>query len=129
MNPPRLVPAAIVRFSTTALCVAVARTAEEQERGLMDRDDLDGCDGMLFVFDEPDRYAFWMQGVRMPLDVTWLDRRRRIVALAENLLPCEAPPCPEYAPPAPARYVLEVPAGVLRDVGVRIGAVATIEWL
>ena len=129
MSSPPLVAAAVVHFSTTALRVAVARTLDEQERGLMFRDGLDACDGMLFVFSEPDRHAFWMQGVRIPLDVAWLDGQRRVLAVAEHLLPCEVPPCPVFAPPAPARYVLEVSAGVLRQLGVRVGDVATIEWL
>lgn len=28
--------------------------------------------GMLFVFDQPGRYAFWMRGMKFPLDFIWI---------------------------------------------------------
>ena len=129
INLPPLVPAAVVHISSAVLRVAVARTPDDQARGLKFRDSVDACDGMLFVFDDPGLYAFWMHEVRIALDVAWLDSRRRVVATAERLPPCFVPPCAQYTPPAPGRYVLEVPGGVLRQLGIGVGDVATIEWL
>jgi uncharacterized membrane protein (UPF0127 family) len=123
-----LVPAAVVRFGDVAFRVALAATADEQHRGLMHRDSLGDVDGMLFVFERARRYAFWMQGVRIPLDIAWLDDELRCVGLVPNAAPCAAPPCPTYGPPRAARYVLEVPGGTLTAREVRVGAQASVEW-
>ena len=44
----------------------------------MDRDDLGDVDGLLFVFARPGPHAFWMQDVRMALDIAWIDERGRV---------------------------------------------------
>jgi len=123
-----LVPAAVVSFGAVRFRVAVAARADEHQRGLMHRDTLGEVDGMLFVFERARRYGFWMQDVRIPLDIAWLDDRMRVVGLAANAPPCGTPPCPTYGPPLAARYVLEVRGGTLGDHGIRVGAQASIEW-
>lgn len=50
----------------------VANSNIEREKGLGGRDNLcEGC-GMLFVFEKPGRYAFWMKDMRFSLDIIWL---------------------------------------------------------
>ena len=104
----------------------VADTDEARERGLMFRDTLDAGEGMLFTFDLPRRYGFWMKNVRMPLDIIWLDDRRRIVWMVEAAPPCDADPCPMYVPEARASFVVEVSAGFARRHGVAVGDTVTI---
>jgi hypothetical protein len=124
------VPGAEVRLGEgPPLCVAVARSPAAQERGLKFRDSLGETDGMLFVLGRRDRHAFWMQDVRIPLDIAWIDERWSVVDLASDLPPCPAAPCPIYAPSAPARYVLEVRAGVLAARGVARGTPVAVAWL
>jgi hypothetical protein len=126
---PPLVPGATVHVgSGPPLRVAVARTAEEQRRGLMFRDSLGETDGMLFVLARRGLHAFWMKGVRIPLDIAWIDERGAVVDVAADVPPCVQPPCTTYAPRAPARYALEVPAGVLASRGVAPGASVSIDW-
>ena len=100
--------------------VEVARTDADRARGLMFREHLDPCAGMLFAFDVPDRYAFWMKNVRIPLDILWLDAGGRIVSIVERARPCLAEPCPTYAPDAPAAFVLEVAGGFVEQHGITI---------
>lgn len=107
--------------------VEVAATDEARARGLMFRDALREEEGMLFAFDVPRRYGFWMKNVRIPLDIIWLDARRRVVWIVEEAPPCAADPCPTYLPRVEASYVLEVAAGFVRRHGVAAGDVLVLE--
>lgn len=49
--------------------VELATTAEEQKKGLQDRDFLAQDAGMLFVYDKPQtKVEFWMKDTKIPLD-------------------------------------------------------------
>jgi len=104
----------------------VADTDDTRRRGLMDRESLGPRAGMLFVFDEPARYPFWMRHVKMPLDIPWIDAAGRIVWMVESAPPCAAEPCLTYVPGAEASYVLEVEGGFARRHAVRAGDVVII---
>ncbi len=110
----------------TRVNVEVAATDEARARGLMFRDSLGEREGMLFVFDVPGPYGFWMKNVRMALDVLWLDTRGRVVWIVEWAPPCDADPCPTYVPDVPASFVLEVTGGFVQRHGVVPGAAVTI---
>jgi uncharacterized membrane protein (UPF0127 family) len=91
--------------------VELARTPQAREQGLMGRDGLEPGSGMLFIFDAPGRYSFWMKNMKFPIDILWLDSDRKLVHIAESVPPCQSEPCPVYTPLSDARYVLEIPAG------------------
>lgn len=50
----------------------VADSNVEREKGLGGRESLCEECGMLFVFEKPGRYAFWMKDMRFLLDIIWL---------------------------------------------------------
>jgi uncharacterized membrane protein (UPF0127 family) len=92
--------------------------AVDKGRGLAGVDDLGDLDGMLFDYSAESfasRSTFWMQGVRIPLDVAFFGEDRRLIAqLAMPLCPETAQAsraCPRYASPAPFRWALETEAG------------------
>jgi len=89
--------------------VTLARTPAEQERGLGGRDSLAPASGMLFVFPRDGKYAFWMKDMRFSIDILWLADDGRVIYIVPNLSPASYPE--SFTPPAPARFVLEVPAG------------------
>lgn len=104
----------------------VARTEAERQRGLMHRRYLAPTEGMIFVFEEPGHYPFWMKNTLIALDLFWLDRTGRVVSIAESLPPCgnktEADFCPDYPPSATdALYVVETAAGFAKKHGVKVG--------
>lgn len=118
----------------------IADTESERQRGLMFRERLAETDGMIFVFEQPGPYAFWMQNCRIALDILWLDEKFRIVSIAESVPPCRMagcePPCastdcPSYAPDAgaAAKYVVEVASGFAKRHGVKKSQVLTVERL
>ena len=132
--------AAVVYFLLTALpvrvCAAdacvnaeVVTKKADQQRGLQGRTGLGQNQGMLFVFTKDERYRFWMKDMKFPIDILWLDSQGLIVSVSENAPVCLADPCPVYAPPQDARYVLEVGAGFSRAHGFISGARAVIKNL
>ncbi len=96
----------------TEVHAEVAATFVERQRGLMFRRDLPTTEGMVFLFDNPGRYGFWMLNTLVPLDIIWLDSDRRIVFISENTPPCSpGTACPTYGSEVVAQFVLELAAG------------------
>ena len=87
----------------------------------MFRESLGEDRGMLFIFDRPEIYHFWMKNCRISLDMIWLDRDRKIVSLTSNAPPCLGDPCPTYHPDEKALYVIETVAGFAEEHGLRPG--------
>ena len=113
----------------TRVRVEVAATGAARARGLMFRERLGEDEGMLFTFDRPGRYGFWMKNVRVALDIIWLDAAGRVVWIVEFAPPCQAEPCPVYAPLIDASFVVELTGGFARRHGVARGDAVTIRRL
>ena len=110
----------------TVLTLEVARTEAERARGLMFRPSMPATSGMIFLFDRPGIYPFWMKNTKIPLDLFWIDTGGRIAWIAESVPPCEADPCPEYPPKAAASYVIETNAGFARRHTLKVGDTFTL---
>jgi len=104
------------------LAVEIADNQKTRRQGLSGRAALTPDAGMLFVFEKPDAYTFWMQNMHFPLDVIWL-RGGRVVGLQADVLPPRTQDSrPQtFSPPEPVDSVLEVSAGFIAHHGVRIG--------
>ena len=50
---------------------------------------------MLFVFDEPGKYNFFMQDTFIPLDILRIDRFGKVLQIIEAE-PCKIDNCPTY---------------------------------
>jgi uncharacterized protein len=107
--------------------VEIAADDRSRMRGLMFREHLPRDRGMLFVFETELPLAFWMKNTRIPLDILYFDAQRRLVSVAADTPPCTTPYCPSYPSTKPARYVLELNAGLAAELGVGPGAVLHIE--
>ena len=115
-----------VCFGSECFAVELAKTTSEQERGLMNRAELDKNKGMLFVFNTVGLYPFWMKDTLIPLDIIWLDSNGKVVFMAQNVQPCKTLICPNVNPLMGAKYVLEINAGLASEKGIKVGSVATI---
>ncbi|MCS6769415.1 MAG: DUF192 domain-containing protein [Candidatus Caldarchaeum sp.] len=103
--------------------VEIADTVEERSKGLSDRDHLEDGWGMLFVFEKPGRYSFWMYRMRFALDIIWVGADGRVVHVVEDAQPCPlGGVCPSLEPADEALYVVEVRSGFVRENGVKLGS-------
>ncbi|WP_353203714.1 DUF192 domain-containing protein [Sphingomonas sp.] len=106
-----------------AFVVEVAKTADEQERGLMFRTDIAQNGGMLFAPYPPDggppRAAnFWMKNTPSPLDILFIRPDGTIARIAENTVPQSETPIPSGEP---VSAVLELRGGRVLDLGIAEG--------
>ena len=119
-------------------------------KGLMGRENLEKNTGMLFDFEEPGDYSMWMKDTLIPLDMVFVNNFNKVIALASNRKPMNENlinPCSleyEHAvaigkrptdedgfydaceekysrPSKQTRYVIELPAGTIKESGIRLG--------
>ena len=100
-----------------------ARTAAEQEQGLMYRTDLKPDGGMLFAPYPPEGGAqreasFWMKNTPTSLDILFLRADGTIARIAENTAPFSQTPIPSGEPVA---AVLELVGGRSAELGISEG--------
>jgi uncharacterized membrane protein (UPF0127 family) len=100
----------------------IALTDAEHSRGLSGRTSLDPNTGMVFVFERPWYYPFWMKDTNFPLDIVWLNQDRVVdVATLRAVSSSQAWP-DSHVPVTKADRVLEVNAGLAKELGLKIGA-------
>ena len=70
-----------------AFVVEVAKTPEEQGRGLMYRREMAPNAGMLFVYPSGGRVTMWMKNTYIPLDMVFIGADGRITHIVERTVP------------------------------------------
>lgn len=115
-------PAGRITFpSGRVFYVDLALTLAEQQRGYMWRKTIAPEEGLLFIYERPGIRKFWMKNCLTAMDMIWLDRAGRVIAIEHSAPPCEADPCPSFGPDQPSFNVLEVAPGVAREEGLEPG--------
>jgi len=108
-----------IRVGDRMVRMQVAVLAAEQERGLMQRPDLGGDEGMLFVDASPTRLNFWMRNTPEPLDLGYLSREGVIAEIYE-LLPYDERTVASHGDQL--QFALEMPRGWFAANGIRAGS-------
>lgn len=95
---------------------------QEKTRGLSYRNSLSQDTGMLFVYETPQKYTFWMHEMRFPLDFIWIENNS-VADLHENIPhPALTNNIPEtVTPKVPVRYILEVNGGWIKKHNIHVG--------
>ncbi len=118
---PNTHPQTTAHIRGRTFSLEVAATPSSREIGLSETDSLPVDRGMLFLYDTPDYYQFWMKGMKFPLDILFI-RDSTIVTIARNVPPpSDTGDLPLYAPDEPANKVLEINAGLCDKYGIREG--------
>ncbi len=112
-GPPLMPKTRLVRIGSVPVIVDMAVADDEKRKGLSGREKMPQSRGMLFMFQKPGYYAFWMKGMRFPIDIIWISNDLRVVGVTENLpAPRNISSKPATVfPPEPIKYALEVNAG------------------
>lgn len=104
----------------------IADNSTEQSRGLMfvTAEQMapkeDGTErGMIFVFDRERHMSFWMKNTIIPLDIAYVDAAGKITA-THTMAPLDTR-VGQYPSVSPARFAIEVNAGVWERLGVEAG--------
>jgi uncharacterized membrane protein (UPF0127 family) len=111
----------------SSLCVLVADSPEERARGLMERTDLGGYDGMAFVFPDDTTTGFHMRNTPLPLTVSWFAADGAFVSSAD-MAPCaDGADCPTYFAAARYRLAVEVPQDGASRLALGPGSTARLD--
>ena len=103
--------------------VEIANTPAEYYRGLSGRKSLSSGTGMLFIFSDEHIRTFWMKDCYVPLDIAFISANWEIVSI-ETMAVWPEPKDPnqkQYSSDKPCKYALEVPAGELKNAGIKVG--------
>lgn len=100
--------------------VEMAKSAWELEKGLGGRGPFAENRGMLFVFPEEGYYQFWMKDMQFSVDIIWINQEK-IVDIKEKAPIPTTHYLEQYRPEAPAKYVLEINAGLVEKYGFKAG--------
>lgn len=103
--------------------VEVARTSQEQARGLMFRTAMGPDEGMVFPIAPPRTASFWMRNTVIPLDIIYIGTDGRVLNIAANAVPYDETPLPSAGL---VKGVLELNGGRATELG--IGPGSLVEW-
>ena len=112
----RVIP---IRAPLGTIRAMIADSTESQEKGLGDRASLAKNAGMLFIFNVPGDYGFWMKDMSFPIDMVWVNRDKTVVGIARNVATSSFPGV--FDPPSPIIYVLELNANASKRLGIATG--------
>ena len=102
----------------------LADTPQKRAEGLMYRDHLGPDRGMLFTFSQAQAWVFWMKNTKIPLDLIWMNEKKQIVHMEQNVPICTRTDdsCPQYRPNENALYVLELAGGQAESLKLQRGS-------
>lgn len=106
------------KTGTARVWVEIARTEEQQARGLMYRSSMPQDHGMLFLFPDEIDHRFWMKNTYIPLDMIFIAADGRVAGIHPNATPLSEVP---ISVEKPAKWVLEVNGGWAEKHGVAAG--------
>lgn len=108
-----------LEIAGAVLNIELAITPQAKIQGLSGRRELKENEGMLFVFDYPRKYTFWMKDMNFPIDIIWIGEDLRVVYIKKNALPQLYPET--YTPDVDAKYVLETVSGFSEKNNIKEG--------
>lgn len=104
-----------VTIGNDKIQATAAVSDQRRERGLSGIEKLDTDQGMLFVFDQPDRWSFWMKDTLIPLDVVWIFDNKIVDIQSMTVEGNPSEPTRNYLPKTDADLALEVVAGTAKN--------------
>tara|TARA_R110002012_G_scaffold51138_1_gene132171 strand:+ start:54804 stop:55304 length:501 start_codon:yes stop_codon:yes gene_type:complete len=98
--------------------IEIADNEFETQTGLMYRESMKANRGMLFIFPNEQPRSFYMKNTRFALDLIYINANKKVVSFQENAQPFNESSLPSNAP---AKYVLEVNAGLVKEWQLEVG--------
>lgn len=110
-----------VLLANHELFVEVVNSSASITQGLSGRSEI-GADGMLFVLPTQQTASFWMKDMKFALDFVWINDQK-VVDITTNVQPplSNQDFLPTYSPNKEVDMVLELPAGKVEELEVKIG--------
>ncbi len=111
---------------TYHFAVEIAKTPEQQERGLMFRKSMAADAGMIFPQAADTTMSFWMKNTYIPLDIIFIAANGRITHIAPDATPLSETTIPSGGP---IRAVLELNGGSAARLAIHVGDTVMFQGL
>ena len=129
INLPSFGKKATAQINGQKINLLLTKSENERQKGLSGRKNLDQNQGMLFIFDKPDRYGFWMKGMLFPIDIIYINGSKVVYVVRSAPSSVQVPNLTIYRPDAPANYVLELNAGSADKLKIQSGTKVILKGL
>ncbi len=103
---------------TVQFTVDVADSVEERSQGLMFVEEMATMQGMLFVYERPQRASFWMRNTLIPLDMVFADENGVVQNIHAMAQPLDETP---IFGGEDIQFVLEINGGLAAMLGLEVG--------
>ncbi len=119
-----LQPTAPAEIGQNEYRLYVVNSFEDMQKGLARFDRIERNQGMLFIFETPGRYSFFMKDMKFDIDIIFLNETSQVISIFQNVkkdsyrgpFDYEA-----YKPDSPAKFVIELNAGEVLQNKLKIG--------
>lgn len=112
-------------FHCGGVCYTLEKaiTDDEFATGLMNRSNIIGSDGMIFIISNPYPIRMWMKNTKIPLDMIFLNSGGEVIYIRSNTVPYSLE---KIGPDADTAYVIELKAGRVEEGRIKIGNIMTV---
>ncbi len=104
----------------------VAINNADRAKGLSGVTKLDSNQGLLMAFPSESKWGIWMKDMRVPIDIIWLDKNKKVIYIVKRALP-ESSTSIIFSPKSPAKYVVELPAGTVEASSIKVNNYAIFQ--
>lgn len=104
----------------------IADDVYSRELGLMFRESLLPNNGMIFIFEKPEKVNFWMKNMKIPLDLIFISDNK-IAKIYSSVPACKTEDCPGYSSDNNIDYVIETNAGFCKKYGIKSGQIIKLD--
>jgi uncharacterized protein len=111
-----------VTIGSHAFDVEIVRDEKAQQIGLTKYTSIKETQGMLFIFEQPGNYSFWMKNMKFSIDIIFI-HDDTIVSIAPDAQPLknDAQSPQIYKPGEPTDKVLEIQSGLSKKSNIKVG--------
>ena len=106
-------------WGSARFTVELADEPAERAQGLMNRPSMPRSEGMLFLYEAPQRATFWMRNTLIPLDMIFMDETGTVTRIHENAVPLDETTIDGGDG---VLAVLEINGGLARAMGIDVGS-------
>ena len=123
LHRPDLKP---VEFKGGTAYLRIVDTVEARSQGLSGVKKLAPDEGMLFDFQQDDKWGIWMKDMSIPIDIIWLNKNKEVIYIVRDAQPSLST-SKIFTPQKAARYVIELNSGAASRYMVNIGDMVRFE--
>jgi uncharacterized membrane protein (UPF0127 family) len=112
-----------IKIGSKIIHVEIAKTPDQHQYGLMNRNSLPENNGMLFIFENEQTLSFWMKNTFIDLSIAYIDKNKQIVDIQEMKATNQmmVGDLPSYPSAKPALYALEMNKDWFKKNKIKVG--------